>query len=362
MAECPSIDELADLVNAGDVATERHVAACRRCRALLRLFDQRERVTANELSARELPPASLPDRAPPEGDLRFGEVCVIDADVSDGTLMVAVVLARADGPLETLEVAPISTEVANANEWDLLLTPEDGPLGYSAMAELWNHGTVLTDQVVERFGLLAVDGQQRLNALYDALLSEGEPSTDVPRGLPVVVDADPRAIFQEEEAERARPFWHPAARVFAEKARDAVPSVGALLGNWLEQQGYDAPAFAGEIGWPTQDVVLVGADEFDPKTFSSDRLADLFRRTDIPSDDIEAGLWQTIQPCHFAFGTTAIEERAAYRRTARRRGVERGGWAPRGAAEVALPPEERERRRKQYINDVLEALEEKRGF
>jgi hypothetical protein len=34
---------------------------------------------------------------------------------------------------------------------------------------------------------------------------------------------------------------------------------------------------------------------------------------------------------------------------------------PRGAA-VSLPDEERERQRKQYINEVLEALEEKRGF
>jgi hypothetical protein len=34
----------------------------------------------------------------------------------------------------------------------------------------------------------------------------------------------------------------------------------------------------------------------------------------------------------------------------------------RGAVAEPLPLEERERRRKRYINEVLEALEEKRGF
>jgi hypothetical protein len=108
------------------------------------------------------------------------------------------------------------------------------------------------------------------------------------------------------------------------------------LGQWLEQQGYGDADFASEIGWATRDVVLVHADQFDPQTVSSDRLAELFRRTDIPSSDIEAGLWQTIQPHHFALGTTVIEERAAFRRTARRRGAERvGATRRRGGAAPA---------------------------
>jgi hypothetical protein len=362
MADCPSIDELADFTKTSDAGVDRHVASCRRCRAVLRLLEEREPVAADEPRARELPQGSLPQREPPGGGLTFGEVCVIDTDVSDGTLLVAVVLAGVHGTPETVEVAPISTEIANASEWDLLLAPEDGPLGYPAMAELWNYGTVLADQPIERFGLLAVDGQQRLHAMYEALLAGEKPPDDVPRGVPVVADDDPRAIFQEEEAERVRSFWRPAARTFAETERETAPSVGAVLGQWLEQQGYGDAEFASEIGWVTRDVVLVHADQFDPQTFASERLAELFTRTDIPSSDIEAGLWQTIQPHHFALGTTIIEERAAFRRTARRRGAERGAWAPRGAEAVPLPPEERERRRKRYINEVVEALEEKRGF
>jgi hypothetical protein len=362
MADCPSIDELADFTKTGDAAVDRHVASCRRCRAVLRLLDEREQVAADAPRARELPQASLPHREPPGGGVTFGDVCVIDTDVNDGTLLVAVVLAGVDGTPETVEVAPISTEIANATEWDLLLAPEDGPLGYLAMAELWNHGTVLADQLVERFGLLAADGQHRLHAMYEALLADEEPPGDVPSGVPVVADDDPRAIFQEEEAERVRAFWKPAARTFAETKRETAPPVGALLGEWLEQHGYGDADFASEIGWPTRDVVLVRADQFEPRTFSSDRLAELFRHTDIPSDDIEAGLWQTIQPDHFALGTTVIEERAAFRRTARRRGAKRGAWMPRGSEAVPLPPEERERRRKRYINEVLDALEEKRGL
>lgn len=361
MAECPSIDELALLASSRDATIDQHVAGCRRCRALLRLLEQREAIAAGELRTRELPQASLPHRVPPEGELTFGEICAIETGSSDGTLLLAVVLDRAEGAPETVEVAPVSTEVTNASDWDLLLAFDDGPLGYPAMVELWNHGTVLPLQVVERFGSLAADGQHRLNAMYAALLSE-EPPIEAPRGVPVLSDADPRAIFQEEEADRVRPFWQSAARIFAEPTDETAPSIGVLLGRWLEQQGYDSGDYANEIGWPPEDVILVRADSFDPQTLSSDRMADLFRRTDIPSDDIEAGLWQTIQPDHFAFGTTAIEAQAAFRRTSRKRGAERGAWTPRGAAVESLSPEERERRRKQYINDVLQTLEEKRGF
>jgi hypothetical protein len=362
MADCPSLDELADFLTDGGAAIEQHVASCRRCRALLRLFEQREPVAVDEIAKRELPEAAVPDRGPPAGDLTFGEVCIVDTDFTDGTLLVAVVLDRAEGDPETLGVAPVSTEVENATEWDLLVASDDAPLGYPAMVEIWNHGTILADQVVERFGVLAVDGQNRLNAMYEALLADEPPPTDVRNGVPVIGDDDPRALFQEEEAERVRRFWQPTARVFADKAPGAQPTLGTLLGHWLEEHGYAAADLAHEIGWSTEDVVLVCADRFHPQTFSSDRLADLFRPTDIPSDEIKVGLAQTVRPLQFAFGTTAIEEQVAFRRTARRRGAERTAWTPRGAMPELLPPEERERRRKHYINEVVDALEEKRGF
>ncbi|MGH2920527.1 MAG: hypothetical protein ACRDKU_00450 [Gaiellaceae bacterium] len=329
---------------------------------MLRLLDQREAIADDELTPRELPPATLPTREVPAGDLAFGEVCIVDADFGGGTLLVCVVLGRADGTPETVEVAPVSIETGNATDWDLLIAPEDGPLGYRAMVEIWNHGTILTDQVVERFGLLVVDGQHRINAMYKALLADEEPPADVPRGVAVLADDDPRTIFQEEEAERVRPFWQPAARMFAEKAPEAAATVGTLLSQWLDREGFDTADFARDLGWPQQDVLLVCADQFDPQKFASDRLVEALRRTDISSEDIEAGLWQTIQPDHFAFGITAIEQRAAFRRTAGRRAVERRSWIHRGAAAASLPSEERERRRKQYINEVLEGLEEKRGF
>jgi hypothetical protein len=362
LTECPSIDELTDFRSTSDPAVEQHVVACRRCRALLSLFDQREEVFVEELIPRELPQAVVPRREPPAGDLGFGEVCIVDADTDDGTLLVCLVLDRPEGEPETVEVAPVSTETTNATDWDLLLAADDGPLGYPAMVEVWNQGTILGEQIVERLGLLAPDGQHRLNAMYEALLADEAPPADVPRGVAVLADSDPRTIFQEEEVERARPFWQPAARLFGERAPEAAATVGTLLGRWLGEQGYDPADLAKELGWPKQDVVLVCADQFDPQTFASDRLVELLRRTDISHEEIEAGLWQTIQPHHFEFGTTVVEHQAAFRRTAGRRSAERGTWVQRGAAAVSLPQEERERRRKQYINEVLEGLEEKRGF
>jgi hypothetical protein len=360
MTDCPSLEELTDFTNTGDEAIERHVASCRRCRALLRLLGELEGIAEGELTPRELPEAELPRRETPAGEIAFGEVCIIDTDFNGGSLLVGVVLDRPTP--ETIEVAPVSMETTNASDWDLLLASDNGVLGYPAMVEVWNHGTILSDQVAERLGLLVVDGQHRLNAMYDALLADEAPPADVPRGVALRADEDPRAIFQEEEAERVRPFWQPAARLFAERAPETAATVGVLLGQWLEREGYDAPDFAKELGWPKEDVVLVCTDQFDPQAFPSDRLAEAFRRTDIRSDEIETGLWQTIQPHHFEFGTTVIEERAAFRRTARRRGAERSAWVQRGAAAVSLPPQERERRRRQYINEVIEAVEEKRGF
>lgn len=227
MTDCPSLDQLADFTKTGDPALEQHVASCRRCRGLLRLLDQREAIAEDELTPRELPPATLPTREVPFGDLAFGEVCIVNTDVGGGTLLVCVVLDRADGTPETVEVAPVSIEMANATDWDLLIASEEGPLGYPAMVEIWNHGTILSDQIVERLGLLVVDGQHRINAMYEALLADEEPPADVPRGVAVLADGDPRTIFQEEEAERVRPFWQPAARMFAEEAPEAAATVGS---------------------------------------------------------------------------------------------------------------------------------------
>ena len=222
MTDCPSLAQLADFTTTGDPAVEQHVSSCRRCRALRRLLDQREAVADDELTPRELHQTVLPRREAPSGQLAFGEVCIVDTDFSDGTLLVCVVLDRSEGTPETVEVAPVSTDTHQASDWDLLLSVDDGPLGYPAMAEVWNHGTILSNQIVERIGHLVIDGQHRLNAMYEALLGDEAPPADVPRGVPVLADEDPRTIFQEEEAERTRPFWQPAARVFAEGAPDTV--------------------------------------------------------------------------------------------------------------------------------------------
>src|SRR5712691_7560802 len=105
MADCPSLEELADFTKTGgDAVLEQHVAGCRRCRALVRLLDERESAALDELTPTDVPEASLPHRAPPDGEFTLGEVCLVDTDFSDGTMLVAVVLDRAEGLPETLEV------------------------------------------------------------------------------------------------------------------------------------------------------------------------------------------------------------------------------------------------------------------
>jgi hypothetical protein len=119
-----------------------------------------------------------------------------------GEELLAAVVRRVSS--EVLTVVPISAAVELATEWDLLLSPTT--LGYAAMAQVWNFGSVLPEQVVAVVAGLAEGERGMLDALAEAARTGGAVPGGMPVGPPVLEDVDPRLLHQDAAAERARAY------------------------------------------------------------------------------------------------------------------------------------------------------------
>jgi hypothetical protein len=353
---CPSIADLAEHVVRPEPAVVAHLERCRRCRAIVRLLGTRDRQATPEIGHREVPAVPLPRREEPS-ERTFGEVCIAEGEQADGTLLVCVALGWGEEAYpRTVVVAPVSPEIENASDSDLILGTDE-PLGYPAIVEVWNHGTLLGDQLVERLGVLNEETRRSLDALYEAVLSGETSPTGVPVGVEIVADDDPRAIFQEEESERARPFWQAAGRLYAERPAEE-PSLGTMLREWLGEQGYDERDYAKELGWPVRDIAELCNDAFDPLRLTAEHVAEAAARIDVDPDDLGAALTRTLQPKQFAATGAPIQREATFARTA---GRKRRGKAP-VTRRVGKPAShhEQEALLKQYVQDFVAAIEERR--
>lgn len=194
---CPSLETLF-AIGDGDEELQEHLATCRRCRALRHHLQPTEVETAAGPLKKE--PARPGDLSP---ERTLGSVYAIHGPLRDEYLLGALV----DWDDEEAVVVPVSHETRFATSWDLLL--DEQLLGYRAIAEVWNHGTVLVEQLNEKIAEFG-DWAGALTALYEAALESRELPTLVPVGPPVLSDVDPRLLFQEEEGERAAVYWQPA--------------------------------------------------------------------------------------------------------------------------------------------------------
>jgi hypothetical protein len=217
MAEtCPALTELSGPLSA-DV--RRHVAECLRCKALVRHLDAGDGPVATaEPDAR---PVEL--RRPPE--VAAGDVCAVRMPGLHERLLCAVLGEDAG----VVEVVPVGDEPRFATDRDLLLDAD--VLGYESMAEAWQTGEVLTDDVDEVLGRLDDKAYDLLVDLVDAVEDAAETSPDAPTGPPVTSDDDVRHDFQQHETQRARPFFASAA------ALRGVDRVAALLTRASEEEG-----------------------------------------------------------------------------------------------------------------------------
>ena len=249
MSTCPALSELFAAEPSASVSA--HLAECRRCQALLASADDRVAVDldeAGEWSVNNAEPAA-------------GEVVLVAAPASDEYLP-AVVAKVGD---ETVTVVPLSGEVEAASEWDLLL--DQDVLGYQSMAEAWNFGTVLPEQVGERLVKLKAEDFEQLRQLLRAAATSGSVPEGVPVGVPIVGDDDPRLLFHDEEVERVHVFWEPTL------ALAGAATLAQLVAHRREElalapEELESVSLTAESGWlarfeegelPIQRYLLPGA-------------------------------------------------------------------------------------------------------
>jgi hypothetical protein len=357
LSRCPSIAELEEHLERAEPGIAAHLESCRRCRAVVRLLRERDWQTAPEIGQREVPTATLPRREEPS-EHHFGEVCIAEGEQTGGRSLVCVALSwDEEAEPKTVVVAPVSPEIENASDSDLILGANE-PLGYPAIVEVWNHGTMLGNQIVERLGVLGEETRRSLDAVYEAVLGGDSPPMGAPVGVEIVSDDDPRAIFQEEESERARPFWRPAARLYAERPAEE-PSLGTVLCDWLTEQGYDEREYAKELGWRSSELLELCNDVFDPLRIPAEHIAEAAAPVDADADELGIALMRTLRPEQFAGAAAPIQKEAVFARTA---GRKRRGRAlvPRRTARRSSRREQ-EALLKKYVQDFVTAVEERRA-
>jgi len=198
---CPSFAELFAAEDDLSDEVREHIASCRRCQALRRHLEPTDVETAVEADVKPLEREPL--RRELDKEPTLGSVYVIHGPLSDEYLLGALV----DWDEEEAVVVPVSDEVRYATNWDLLLEQE--LLGYRAIAEVWNHGTVLVEQLNEKIAELG-EAAGALAALYAAALEGAELATTLAVGPRVLSEIDPRNAFHDQESERAAVYWQPA--------------------------------------------------------------------------------------------------------------------------------------------------------
>lgn len=257
---CPSFDAL--LATDEEITDEvrEHLDVCRRCRVLRsRLLERAQEQPTLAVAASDLRKEPTQRRSGPPTP-SVGGIYAIQGPLADEYLVAALV----DWDDEEAVVVPFSDDVVYATNWDILL--ERSLLGYSAMAEVWNHGAVMREQLVEKLGELG-GATEVLSALYVAALESGEVPTGAPVGPPVLGDADPRLLFQSEETERTSVYWQPATLLAG------VESLGELLHLQREELGIELQ----DLGQLISENQLVAAERdrldlvgnIEPPTFAS---------------------------------------------------------------------------------------------
>lgn len=270
---CPALIDLTASELGPEI--EAHLATCRRCQALraaLPVQEGESSASATPASTREL------RRRPSIGD--FGLVTTFD---EPDNLVVFVAAVRNGEAI----VVPISDETRFATEWDLLI--DENVLGYPAMAEAWNHGVVLVEQLSEALLSAPPAVGSNILALVEATKSDRLPS-GLPVGVPVLSQEDPRLAFEEEEAEAARGHWYP--RMLLAEAS----SVGELISRRQEELGLpdeELESLSDRSSW------LDDARHSRRLTEHEDALVSLFRALRVGgSDRLCALLFDTVEQQH----------------------------------------------------------------
>jgi hypothetical protein len=217
-------------------------------------------------------------------DAMTADVVLVDTPESDELAPAITVGSSEDG----MRVLPVSERVDLATEWDVLLDPP--LLGYAAMAEVWNYGTVLPEQLAAIITAVPVTLHQALKDVLRAAHEGKSAPADVPTGPPILSDDDPRLLFQDEESERLRPFWEPTL-VLA-----GALTLGQLVHHRREELALTADELE-DVGPRADWLPELEAEALDiPSTLTPTALANLMRRLRIAaSARLGRIAWTTLQ-------------------------------------------------------------------
>lgn len=192
---------------------------------------------------------------------------VLIASADAECLLPAVVIGSAE---DTRTVVPLSDAIEQATEWDLFVPAK--VLGYQSIAEVWNYGSVLPEQIVEVVAHLPTTVLDSIRRLSRAAAASAPVPDDLDVGPPVLADADPRLLFQESEAEIAQPFWEPTLILAGSL------TLGQLVHHRRDELGLQ-PAELEAVGRETGWLARLERDELDVRSaLPAGALAALMRR------------------------------------------------------------------------------------
>jgi hypothetical protein len=239
---CPAVEELRGTLAP---AVIQHVAGCRRCRALMRAAgivvpDANEKASGPDLAS----VVRYRDRVA----LCPGDVCAAEAPGLDHRL-IFVATQITDG---VVDAVPIADQVVFAGEGDLLLSTD--VLGYEAMAETWNAGALLIEEVAECLGKLDDARRDELAALLGR--ADGPPSAP--------------SAFQSDEMDRVLPFYQGAS------ALQGISHLGELLSRWSDRSGTTIEELAGRHGSWVTDLATHATVDLDRTAAGNDLVALLY--------------------------------------------------------------------------------------
>jgi hypothetical protein len=102
----------------------------------------------------------------------------------------------ADAPTKTVTVQLTTNETEQATDLDLLIPAGDAGAPFSLVVQSELYGPLFTDQLGGAVGQL---DERQLDAVKNALMSDGESLDDFATGAPFAGPDDPRRAFKEQE-------------------------------------------------------------------------------------------------------------------------------------------------------------------
>jgi hypothetical protein len=324
---CPSLQALL----LGELNTEEreHVSSCLRCQILLR---NRPEASTNEPGAPNERQAFRETSADPVfEDAEPGDLALLSAPGTD-THVVAFVLQVKE---TEAKVVPVSSDTWAATEWDLLL--DSSVLGYPAIAQVWNYGSVLIEQLRDVAAQAPEAVTEQMRMMYGAAIQSAEVPAGLPVGPRVLSDEDPRLLAQDEAAEAARVYWEPLITM------SGIASVAELVSSRSEELSLSREELKAAVG-----DRLTWLDELESgrrdlrKVLSPAQLAEVFKKLAVPrSRRLGEIVLATI-----AATSLGVSAEATGLSFARRR---RGSWLPSEGAPQLTP--------EAYVKALLDALE-----